>query len=142
MQLVLIGMNHKSAPLDIRERLQLSCGDEARQPLPELMHLAEVREALYLSTCNRVEGLARVADGDGAIEGLKSFIYSQGNLSAEELEKCLYIYRDLEAVRHLFRVTASLDSMIMGEPQILGQMKDAYRMAVDNCTTGDRKSVV
>jgi len=136
MQLVLIGMNHKSAPLDIRERLQLSCGEGAHQPLPELMHLPEIREALYLSTCNRVEVLARVADGEEAIEGLKSFIYSQGNLSVAELEKCLYIYRDLEAVRHLFRVTASLDSMIMGEPQILGQMKDAYRMAVDNHTTG------
>jgi len=136
MQLVLIGMNHKSAPLDIRERLQLSCGEGAHQPLPELMHLAEIREALYLSTCNRVEVLARVADGEGAIEGLKAFIYRQGNLSVAELDRCLYIYRDLEAVRHLFRVTSSLDSMIMGEPQILGQMKEAYRMAVDNRTTG------
>jgi glutamyl-tRNA reductase len=135
MQLVLIGMNHKSAPLDIRERLLLSCGEGAH-PLPELMRLAEIREALYLSTCNRVEVLARVADGEGAIEGLKAFIYGQGNLSVAELERCLYIYRDLEAVRHLFRVTSSLDSMIMGEPQILGQMKDAYRMAVDNRTTG------
>jgi glutamyl-tRNA reductase len=67
---------------------------------------------------------------------LKSFIYRQGNLSVEELDRCLYIYRDLEAVRHLFRVTSSLDSMIMGEPQILGQMKDAYRMAVESRTTG------
>ena len=135
MRLVLIGMNHKSAPLDIRERLQLSCG-EGDQPLPALMRHAEIREALYLATCNRVEVLARVADGEGAIEGLKSFIYRQGNLSVAEMDRCLYIYRDLEAVRHLFRVTSSLDSMIMGEPQILGQMKDAYRMAVDNGTTG------
>jgi glutamyl-tRNA reductase len=135
MQLVLIGMNHKSAPLDIRERLQLSCGEEDR-PLPALMCHADIREALYLATCNRVEVLARVADGEGAVEGLKTFIYRQGNLSVAEMDRCLYIYRDLEAVRHLFRVTSSLDSMIMGEPQILGQMKDAYRMAVDTGTTG------
>ncbi len=135
MQLVLIGMNHKSAPLDIRERLQLSCG-EGDRPLPELMRHGGIREALYLSTCNRVEVLARVTDGTVDVEALKSFIYRQGNLSVEELDRCLYIYRDLEAVRHLFRVTASLDSMIMGEPQILGQMKDAYRMAVENRTTG------
>ncbi|MHB8771746.1 MAG: glutamyl-tRNA reductase [Syntrophales bacterium] len=135
MQLVLIGMNHKSAPVDIRERLQLSCG-EADRLLPELLRHGGIREALYLSTCNRVEVVARVSDSAGSIEALKSFIFSQGNLSAEELDKCLYIYRDLEAVRHLFRVTASLDSMIMGEPQILGQMKDAYRLAVENRTTG------
>jgi len=135
MQLVLIGMNHKSAPLDIRERLQLSCGD-AELPLPALMRHEQVREALYLSTCNRVEVIARVTNGPEAVETLKSFIYRQGNLSVEELDRCLYIYRDLEAVRHLFRVTSSLDSMIMGEPQILGQMKDAYRMAVEGRTTG------
>ncbi len=135
MQLVLIGMNHKSAPLDIRERLQLSCGD-AEPPLPALMRHEQVREALYLSTCNRVEVVARVTNGTEAVEALKSFIYRQGNLSVEELDRCLYIYRDLEAVRHLFRVTSSLDSMVMGEPQILGQMKDAYRMAVESRTTG------
>ncbi|MBE0556123.1 MAG: glutamyl-tRNA reductase [Proteobacteria bacterium] len=135
MQLVLIGMNHKSAPVDIRERLQLSCG-EADRLLPELLRHGGIREALYLSTCNRVEVVARVTDSLESIEALKSFIFSQGNLSVEELDKCLYIYRDLEACRHLFRVTASLDSMIMGEPQILGQMKDAYRTAVENRTTG------
>jgi glutamyl-tRNA reductase len=135
MQLVLIGMNHKSAPLDIRERLQLSCGD-AELPLPALLGHEKVREALYLSTCNRVEVVARVTNGTEAVEALKSFIYRQGNLSVQELDRCLYIYRDLEAVRHLFRVTSSLDSMIMGEPQILGQMKDAYRTAVESGTTG------
>lgn len=135
MKLVLIGMNHKTAPLEIRERLQLSSG-EVERTLPELMGLAEIREAICLSTCNRVEVVARVTDGDRAIAGLKSFIYAQGNLDMAELERCLYIYRDLEAVRHLFRVTSSLDSMIMGEPQILGQMKEAYRMAVDHRTTG------
>jgi glutamyl-tRNA reductase len=135
MQLVLIGMNHKTAPLEIRERLQLSSGDVERA-LPELMRLPEIREAICLSTCNRVEVISRVTKGEQAIAGLKSFIYSQGNLDIADLERCLYVYRDLDAVRHLFRVTSSLDSMVMGEPQILGQMKDAYRMAVDHRTTG------
>ena len=135
MRLVLIGMNHKTAPLDIRERLQLACGDEVT-PLAELMSQPGIQEALYLSTCNRVELLARVADGDRAVEGLKSYIYRRGNLETDQLARCLYIYRDLDAVRHLFRVTASLDSMVMGEPQILGQMKEAYRSAVEHRATG------
>jgi glutamyl-tRNA reductase len=136
MRLILLGMNHRTAPLDIRERLQLACGEGGGAPLAELMCLPDIREALYLATCNRVELLARVADGDRAVESLKAFIYRQGNLDAVQLERCLYAYRDLEAVRHLFRVTASLDSMVMGEPQILGQMKEAYRLAVDHRTTG------
>ncbi len=134
MQLVLIGMNHKTAPLEIRERLQLSSGDVERA-LPELMSLPEIREAICLSTCNRVEVISRVTDGEPAVAGLKSFIYGQGNLDIADMERCLYVYRDLEAVRHLFRVTSSLDSMVMGEPQILGQLKEAYRQAVDNRAT-------
>jgi glutamyl-tRNA reductase len=135
MRLFLIGMSHKTAPIEMRERLQLECG-EGNQPLAELMRLNGIQEALYLSTCNRVEILARAEDDVQAVEVLKSFIYRQGNLSIAELEKCLYIHRDLEAVRHLFRVTSSLDSMVMGEPQILGQMKEAYRMAVESRATG------
>jgi glutamyl-tRNA reductase len=135
MRLFLIGMSHKTAPIEMRERLQLECG-EGNQPLAELMRLNGIQEALYLSTCNRVEILARAEDDGQAVEVLKSFIYRQGNLSIAELEKCLYIHRDLEAVRHLFRVTSSLDSMVMGEPQILGQMKEAYRMAVESRATG------
>ena len=135
MRLVLIGMNHKTTPVEIRERLQLACG-EGDRPLAELMRLAEVREVLYLATCNRVEVLARVTDGEQAVAGLKAFILRQGNLSTAELERCLYVHRDREAVRHLFRVTASLDSLVMGEPQILGQMKAAFREAVDHRATG------
>ncbi|MBM4314685.1 MAG: glutamyl-tRNA reductase [Deltaproteobacteria bacterium] len=130
MRLFLIGMSHKTAPIEMRERLQLLCS-EGNQPLTELMRLDGVRETLYLATCNRVEIIARAQDDGQAVDVLKSFIYRQGNLSIAEMEKCLYIHRDLEAVRHLFRVTSSLDSMVMGEPQILGQMKEAYRMAVE-----------
>ena len=135
MRIVLIGMNHKTAPVEIRERLQLSCGDGG-PALAELLGIPEVREVLVLSTCNRVEVLARVADGEAAVERLKEFIFRQGNLDAAELERCIYVHRDREAVRHLFRVAASLDSLIMGEPQILGQVKEAYRRAVDHRATG------
>lgn len=135
MHIVLIGMNHKSAPVEIRERLQLDCGDGG-PALAELFAIPEVREVIVLSTCNRVEVLARAADGEAAVERLKEFIFRQGNLDSAELSRCIYIHRDREAVRHLFRVAASLDSLVMGEPQILGQVKEAYRRAVDHRATG------
>jgi glutamyl-tRNA reductase len=135
MNIILIGMNHRTAPLEIRERLSISC-EENSTPLPEILKIRALREALYLSTCNRVEVLARVADPGEAAEGLRDFIFSRGNLSKAEMERCLYIYRDDEAVRHIFRVASSLDSMVMGEPQILGQVKDAYRQCVEHRASG------
>lgn len=135
MNIILIGMNHKTAPVEIRERLSISC-EENSAPLPEILEIRALKEALYLSTCNRVEVLARVEDAGAAVESLRGFIFSRGNLSAEEMGKCLYIYRDEEAVRHLFRVASSLDSMVMGEPQILGQVKDAYRQCVEHKASG------
>jgi glutamyl-tRNA reductase len=135
MNIILIGMNHKTAPLEIRERLSLSCGD-TMSPLIEIMNLPQIREAIYLSTCNRVEVLANAADEKSAIEKLRAFIFNHGNLSPEEMARCLYLYYDHDAVRHLFRVASSIDSMVMGEPQILGQVKDAYRTAVEHNATG------
>lgn len=135
MKLVLIGMNHKTAPVEIREKLSISFEDGI-DPLKEIMKLPHMREAFYLSTCNRVEVLANAMEIEEATRGLKSFIFQHGNLPVEELEPCLYVYRDQDAVRHLFRVTSGLDSMVMGEPQILGQVKDAYRRAVEAGTSG------
>lgn len=135
MNIILIGMNHKTAPVEIREQLSISC-EENSTPLPEIRKIGSLKEVLYLSTCNRVEVLARVTDEGAAIESLRGFIFSRGNLPEEELGKCLYVYRDEEAVRHLFRVASSLDSMVMGEPQILGQVKDAYRQCVERGTSG------
>lgn len=135
MNLVLVGMNHKTAPLDIRERLSLSC-EEGFNPNRELIDIPEIDGVVYLSTCNRVEVLAQTADDSAAVEKLKRFIFRHGNLSTEEMDRCLYLYRDEEAVRHLFRVTSSLDSLVMGEPQILGQVKEAYRRAAESRTTG------
>ena len=135
MNLILIGMNHKTAPLDLRERLSISC-EGAIHPLREIMKIPKLDGVIYLSTCNRVEVLAQTIQTRETAEGLQDFILQHGNLSREELIRCLYVYEDQEAVRHLFRVTSSLDSLVMGEPQILGQVKDAYRQAVDNGTTG------
>ena len=135
MNVIVVGMNHKTAPLEIRERLTFACGDGVR-PLEELLKTAAVREAFYLSTCNRVEVLARADDMDEAIARVKDFILLHGNLGPAELEKCLYVYCGSDAVRHLFRVASSLDSMVMGEPQILGQMKDAYRDCVEQKASG------
>lgn len=135
MNIILIGMNHKTAPLEIREKLSLSCWNNLN-PLSELMKIPQVKEAMYLSTCNRVEVLADTTDSTAAASSLSSFIFNHGNLSPEELTKCLYIHSDLEAVKHLFRVSSSLDSLVMGEPQILGQVKDAYHRAMENKTTG------
>jgi len=105
-------------------------------PLKEMMKIPQIKEALYLSTCNRVEALASTVDAEDTVERLKRFIFHHGNLSVEEMERCLYVYFDHEAVRHFFRVASSIDSLVMGEPQILGQVKDAYRDAVENKTTG------
>jgi glutamyl-tRNA reductase len=135
MNLILIGMNHKTAPLDIRERLSLSC-EEGASPHRELIDIPGIRGVVYLSTCNRVEVLAQAAADEAALDKLRGFIFQHGNLSREEMDRCLYVHRDDEAVRHLFRVTASLDSLVVGEPQILGQVKDAYRRATESGTTG------
>lgn len=135
MNIILIGMNHKTAPLEIRERLSIACGDNTR-PLVEIMKIPQIKEALYIATCNRVEVLARAVDKEDAVASLKTFVFRHGNLSIEEMARCLYLYFDHEAVRHLFRVASSIDSLVMGEPQILGQVKDAYRTSVEHNATG------
>jgi len=135
MGIIVIGMNHKTAPVHIRERLSLSCDDNSRM-LDEIKEFSQVHEVMYLATCNRVEVVANIEDNVSGVEQLKSFIFSHGNLPHDEMKECLYIYRDHEAIRHLFRVASSLDSMVMGEPQILGQVKDAYRYCVEHKTSG------
>jgi glutamyl-tRNA reductase len=125
MKFQLIGVNHNSAPVEVRERLAIP---ESR--LPEaLKRLAEhpgVDEGLILCTCNRVEVLARTTNGTADLRG---FLRDYFRLEPEAYEPHLYEYREREAIRHLFRVTASLDSMVVGEPQILGQVKEAYATA-------------
>jgi glutamyl-tRNA reductase len=135
MNIILIGMNHRTAPVEIRERLSIDC-DDHNSSLTRIMEIPQIREGMFLSTCNRVEVLANVEDIYSATENLKSVIFPLGNLSSEELGKCLYIHHGDEAVRHVFRVTSSIDSMVIGEPQILGQVKDAYRRCTEHNSSG------
>lgn len=124
-QLVLIGVNHKTAPISLRERIAIS-----REELPETVRsLAAqpgVTECMIVSTCNRVEVLAAL---DSTETDVKDFIYTQFGVERSELAPHIYEHRDQQAVRHLFRVASSLDSMVVGEPQILGQVKEAYAVA-------------
>ena len=125
MQLSLVGLSHHTAPIEVRERLHFPEKD-----LPAALHaLVErdaVEEAIILSTCNRVEILARLTDDADARLLLGDFLSRQRRVPRDLLDKHLYHHSQREAVRHIFRVAASLDSMIVGEPQVLGQVKAAY----------------
>ncbi|HVP43444.1 MAG TPA: glutamyl-tRNA reductase, partial [Terriglobales bacterium] len=126
MKLRLIGVNHRTAPVEVRERFAIP---ESRLPdaLQSLCKYPGISEGLILSTCNRVEFLAHPENGSEA--DLRGFIRQYFSVDPTDFEKYLYEYHDDDAVRHIFRVASSLDSMIVGEPQILGQMKDAYTAA-------------
>ncbi len=125
MTLAIIGVNHKTAPIEVRERIAIS-----REDLPEvtraLAAVPGVSECMIVSTCNRVELLAALESPDA---DLTSFLQIHFGLDPAMLGPHLYEQRDQEAVRHLFRVAASLDSMVVGEPQILGQVKEAFAVA-------------
>ncbi len=135
MKLVLIGVNHKTAPLALREMLNRSCGEASRPILQRILATPGVREAYFLATCNRFEILVSTDHPELALEGLKR-IMTPDSVCCDEIERCLYVHRNEQAVRHLFRVASSLDSMVMGEPQILGQVKDAYREATEAKAAG------
>jgi glutamyl-tRNA reductase len=135
MNLVLAGISHKTAPLEVRERFAIS---EKRLPeaLRKLRQETEVEEALILSTCNRVEFVLRVREGGEGTEALRRFISSFYGLRYDEFQYCFYVHQGLEAVRHLFRVSAGLDSLVVGEPQVLGQVKQAYAQAKEAGSAG------
>ena len=121
----LIGVNHKTAPIDVRERLAIP-DSRLEEALKSLVRHPGVEEGVILSTCNRVELLAQTRNGSA---DLRQFICDYFDLDPHKFVPHLYEYREREAIRHLFRVASSLDSMVVGEPQILGQVKDAYATA-------------
>ena len=132
-RILLVGVNHKSTPLEVREKMALTSGYD--EPLQRLAAIPGCRESYLLSTCNRVE-LLLVAEHSEQLENdLINFLFG-GVMPAVTCREYLYIYYDEEAVRHLFLVASSLDSMIIGEPQILGQLKEAYRHAAGSHRTG------
>lgn len=125
MNFQLIGVNHTTAPVDVREQLAIP-ESRLREALDRLMQVSGVDEGLILCTCNRVEVLAQTTNGSADLRG---FLREYLNREPRSYEPHLYEYRERDAVRHLFRVASSLDSMVVGEPQILGQVKDAYAIA-------------
>jgi glutamyl-tRNA reductase len=131
MQLAIVGVSHKTAPVEVRERLAFN-SDALRLALTELVGRHNVREAIILSTCNRVEVMAESPDE----RLIREFLCDFHQIPADAVSKHLYSFKNAEAIRHVFRVAASLDSMMVGEPQILGQVKEAYRIAADAGTVG------
>ncbi len=132
MTLTLIGVNHKSAPIALRERVAIS-RDELADTTRALAAMPGVAECMIVSTCNRVEMLAAV---EGADVNVSSFLADHFGVEPKLLNPHLYEYRDKDAVSHLFRMAASLDSMVVGEPQILGQVKEAFAVARAAGTVG------
>ena len=135
VNLILVGVNHKTTPVEIREKLAFTKG-KIEESVDHLFNFPDIIEHTILSTCNRVEIYARANCQDSAIKSIKQFICDFHELSLVELEGHFYSYRNKEAVEHLFRVSSSLDSMILGEAQILGQVKEAYTLARDLRSTG------
>jgi glutamyl-tRNA reductase len=128
MKLCITGLNHRTAPIAVRERLAFNENDVAAA-LAHLKGQPGVREGLILSTCNRVEVAVAADDAVDPRLPVETFLTQSQQLDPEWLRQYLYFYEGKDAVRHIFRVAASLDSMVVGEPQILGQMKAAYAIA-------------
>ncbi|PYV28968.1 MAG: glutamyl-tRNA reductase [Acidobacteria bacterium] len=128
MNLVLVGINHRTAPVEVRERMNIQ---ESRLPgaVANLVQRPGIREGLILSTCNRVEVAASVEDDVEAEPLLRRFLLDYHRCDLAPWEPYFYWRRQEDVVRHLFRVASSLDSMILGEPQILGQVKRAIAAA-------------
>ena len=133
MALVTLGINHRTAPVELRERVAFT-PERMAEAFAELRATSGATEAAILSTCNRTE-LYLAGDDDCAPMVLRWMAGFHG-MDAAELEEALYVHRDGDAVRHMMRVAAGLDSMVLGEPQILGQLKDAYSLAREHGASG------
>ncbi len=132
MPLHILGLNHNTAPVEIREQVIYS-GDDVDRALAALVQLQGIDEAVILSTCNRTEFY--LESDDSGLAALESWLKSDQSLG-KDAEAALFTINNEEAIRHLFRVACGLDSMVLGEPQILGQLKDAFRQAEQSATVG------
>ncbi len=135
MTLVLLGLNHKTAPVELREKLACLAPDPATA-YQRLRQIPALQEFLFYGTCNRVEVIFASSDPETAVFQVTDFLLSQADSAATDLSAALYQYRETEAVNHLFQVACGLDSMVMGEPQVLGQIKAAYREGALQQATG------
>ena len=139
MSLVVIGINHRTAPVDIREKVVFA-GDELPEALRELVRVPGVQESIIVSTCNRTElyCATNTSSPEAATQQLMQWLEHWHDLATHNLDlhQSLYRLHGSQAIEHLFAVACGLDSLVLGEPQILGQLKDAYRAAHDQGTTG------
>ena len=136
MELFVLGLSHKTAPIDVRERLAVP-ERELPAALEALGEVSELAERMFFTTCNRAE-VYGVAEGPlaKAVEATRGSLERYRNVDSAALAGALYTYDGADAVRHVFRVASSLDSMVIGEPQILGQVKTAYTVARSQQATG------
>jgi len=135
MNLIIVGLSHKTAPVEIREKLSFP-SQTIGEPLNRLCTSYGINEGVIISTCNRVEIFAVTRDIEKGLWQLKRFMSDYHNIPIEGLDEHLYTYTSEDAARHIFRVASGLDSMVLGEPQIFGQVKDAYGYALQHRTAG------
>jgi glutamyl-tRNA reductase len=128
MNLALVGINHRTAPVEVRERMSIP-ESRLQEAVADLVHREGIKEGLILSTCNRVEVIANAQEGVAPEPVIRKFLADHHQCNLALYEGHFYQHRQQEAIEHLFRVASSLDSMIVGEPQILGQLKQAYTAA-------------
>ncbi len=138
MDILIVGLSHKTAPVEVREKISFP-RDTLDDGLKALAEYPNISEALIVSTCNRVEiySSAPKKNIDKARDNIADFLARYHDIPREQLDPHLYVLSGEEAVKHIFRVSSSLDSMVVGEPQILGQVKDAYTCAAHVQATGN-----
>ena len=135
MPLVVVGLNHKTAPIELLERLAIA-EEEVPKALDALLSYEHVIEGAVLSTCNRIEVLALVSRFHGGAQDVRNFLAEFRHVAPEEFTDHIYTYHDDGALRHLFRVAAGIDSMVVGESEILGQVRRAYARAAEAGAAG------
>ncbi|MEI7999752.1 MAG: glutamyl-tRNA reductase [Actinomycetes bacterium] len=135
MSLVVVGLNHRNAPVGLLEQVSVS-GRALPKALHDLVSREHVAEAVLVSTCNRTEVYVRATLFHPGVDDVRHFLAEVGGIDPETLAELIYAYHDEAAVAHLFAVTAGLDSMIIGEHEIQGQVREAWRVAEDEHTTG------
>ncbi|OIO69819.1 MAG: glutamyl-tRNA reductase [Zetaproteobacteria bacterium CG_4_9_14_3_um_filter_49_83] len=135
MRICHVGLNHKTAPVELRERLAVAA-DQIPGILNGLTAQSPVREAAILSTCNRVEVTVVTHDPDAAIAAVHQWFASKAVMDIEEVTPYLYSHTTQKAIRHIYAVASGLDSLVLGEPQILGQVKASYEQALSAGTAG------
>ncbi len=134
-EFIIVGLSHRTTPVEVREKLAIP-ENQIAEILSQLVKENEIEEALLLSTCNRVEVCMVSANPETATRVIRKMLAERSGLSETQLNSHLYVKKEQKAVGHFFRVTAGLDSMVLGEPQIGGQIKEAYQRAVLHQTTG------